>query len=225
MRFPERNRVRVFGDPVVVLESAGTHWQRGGRRCWRGTRDLLLTPPPFPIPTKSSYVLSTPTHREKKGIQQVSALLRTSACLLVFVWQPWRQCQTLVVELSSELFSYKEQHVVTFTYLKLLPWIHQNFFFFSWTRSGTTVRFPSTQRQTHFDWKSLLRLSIPCNSPKNPKNVDVELFFFFIFDLPPHFLKQIKPSIHTLSREQSYQEKKTINQGLLWRGKKAHSGC
>lgn len=81
----------------------------------------FINPPPFPIPTKSSYVLSTPTHREKKGTQQVSALLRTSACLLVFVWQPWRRCQTLVVELSSELFSYEEQHVVTFTYLKLLP--------------------------------------------------------------------------------------------------------
>lgn len=42
---------------------------------------LHATPPPHPLPNpiKSSYVLSTPTHREKKGIQQVSALLRTSS--------------------------------------------------------------------------------------------------------------------------------------------------
>lgn len=46
----------------------------------QGTFYYPSTPPhPLPNPIKSSYVLSTPTHREKKGTQQVSALLRTSS--------------------------------------------------------------------------------------------------------------------------------------------------
>lgn len=40
--FPERNRVGLFGDPVVVRESAGTHWQRGGRGPWRGTKESFF---------------------------------------------------------------------------------------------------------------------------------------------------------------------------------------
>lgn len=146
----------------------------------------FINPPPLPYPYQEQLCFKhTHSQREKGHPTSIRAIThkRVSTCVCVAALETvsdtgGRTFQWTIFLRGATCCDLHISQAAALNPSKL-------FFFFSWTRSGTTVRFPSTQRQTHFDWKSLLRLSIPCNSPKNPKNVDVELFFFFSYLICP----------------------------------------